>query len=184
MHHFCHNNHTWIAIPNGLIMCDLLHCLRIFIRTYFHPGRFEHNEGRASKWLVGYISHRCQPSRIRRDSPAFSSDVPRPAKWDKCPAFLENCIIFFVADYFTCLPCNATKWRTFNKSRSILRTPTNAVYISRAAAVINDCLLYLFNVSREILHTRWIVHALSLLWILNACSTIIAWFAIFDCCLD
>ena len=25
-------------------------------------------------------SHRCQPSRIRRDSPAFSSDVPRPAK--------------------------------------------------------------------------------------------------------
>ena len=24
--------------------------------------------------------HRCQPSRIRRDSPAFSSDVPRPAK--------------------------------------------------------------------------------------------------------
>ena len=43
--------------------------------------------------------HRCQPSRIRRDSPAFSSDVPRPVKWDKCPAFLEICIIFsFVAD--------------------------------------------------------------------------------------
>ena len=26
------------------------------------------------------VVHRCQPSRIRRDSPAFSSDVPRPAK--------------------------------------------------------------------------------------------------------
>ena len=37
---------------------------------------------------VRRVTHRCQPSRIRRDSPAFSSDVPRPAKWDKCPAFL------------------------------------------------------------------------------------------------
>ena len=73
-------------------------------------------------------THRCQPSRIRRDSPAFSSDVPRPAKWDRCPAFLENCIIiFFVADYFTFLPCNATKWRTSSKARSILLTPTDAV---------------------------------------------------------
>ena len=85
------------------------------------------------------LLHRCQPSRIRRDSPAFLSDVPRPAKWDRCPAFLENCIIFFAADYFTFLPCNATKWRTSNKARSILRTPTDAVYISRAAAAINDC---------------------------------------------
>ena len=46
----------------------------------------------------------------RRDSPAFSSDVPRPAKCDRCPAFLENgIIIFFVADYATFLPRNATK---------------------------------------------------------------------------
>ena len=61
------------------------------------------------------LEHRCQPSRIRRDSPAFSSDVPRPAKLDRCPAFfLENCIIiFFVADYFTfCLtPPAGSKWR-------------------------------------------------------------------------
>ena len=85
-------------------------------------------------------THRCQPSRIRRDSPAFSSDVPRPAKWDKCPAFLENyIIIFFVADYFTFFPCNATKWRSSIKARSILCTPTDAVYISRLAAVINHC---------------------------------------------
>ena len=92
--------------------------------------------------------HRCQPSRIRRDSPAFSSDVPRPAKWDRCPAFLENCIIiFFAADYLTFWPCNATKWRTSNTVRSILCSPTDAVYISRAAAVINDCLF--FNADRR-----------------------------------
>ena len=56
------------------------------------------------------LTHTCQPSRIRRDSPAFSSDVPPPAKCDRCPAFLENgIIIFFVADYAPCLPRNATK---------------------------------------------------------------------------
>ena len=79
--------------------------------------------------------HRCQPSRIRRDSPAFSSDVPRPAKWDRCPEFLENSIIiFFVADYFTFLPCNATKWRTSNKARSIPLTTSmdrRRLYFSR-----------------------------------------------------
>ena len=54
--------------------------------------------------------HRCQPSRIRRDSPAFSSDVPRSREISRCPAFFENGIIFFfVADYSTCLPRNATK---------------------------------------------------------------------------
>ena len=66
--------------------------------------------------FVGPISlrcmHRCQPSRIRRDSPAFSSDVPRSREISRCPAFFENgIIIFFVADYSmpTCLPRNATK---------------------------------------------------------------------------
>ena len=56
--------------------------------------------------------HRCQLSRIRResDSPAFSSDVPRSREISRCPAFFENGIIFFfVADYSTCLPRNATK---------------------------------------------------------------------------
>ena len=54
--------------------------------------------------------HTCQPSRIRRDSPAFSSDVPRSREISRCPAFFENgIIIFFVADYSTCLPRNATK---------------------------------------------------------------------------
>ena len=44
-------------------------------------------------------SHRCQPSRIRRDSPAFSSDVPRSREISRCPAFFENGIIIFsVAD--------------------------------------------------------------------------------------
>ena len=38
-------------------------------------------------------------------------------------------------------------------------------------------------VSREILHTRWIVHASSLLWITRV-ATIIAWFAIFYWCID
>ena len=45
-------------------------------------------------------SHRCQPFRIRRDSPAFSSDVPRSREISRCPAFFENGIIIFsVADY-------------------------------------------------------------------------------------
>ena len=38
--------------------------------------------------------HTCQPSRIRRDSPAFSSDVPRSREISRCPAFFENGIIF------------------------------------------------------------------------------------------
>ena len=53
-------------------------------------------------------THRCQPSRIRRDSPAFSSDVPRSREISRCPAFFENgIIIFFVADYSTI--CLATQ---------------------------------------------------------------------------
>ena len=100
-------------------------------------GMQQNDTVNANKSWVRVHGHRCQPSRIRRDSPAFSTDVPRPAKWDRCPAFLENCIIFFFsADYFTFLPCNATKWRTSNKARSILCTPTDAVYISRVAAAI------------------------------------------------
>ena len=66
--------------------------------------------------VAGYLirgeaqMHRCQTSRIRRDSPAFSSDVPRSREISRCPAFFENgIIIFFVADYSTCLPRNATK---------------------------------------------------------------------------
>ena len=55
--------------------------------------------------------HRCQPSRIRRDSPAFSSDVPRSREISRCPAFFENgIIIFFVADYSTCLPRKVTNF--------------------------------------------------------------------------
>ena len=65
--------------------------------------------GNAGKPRQGYL-HRYQPSRIRRDSPAFSSDVPRSREISRCPAFFENgIIIFFVADYSTCLPRNATK---------------------------------------------------------------------------
>ena len=60
--------------------------------------------------VLSAVLHRCQPSRIRRDSPAFSSDVPRSREISRCPAFFENSIIiFFVADYSTCLPRNATK---------------------------------------------------------------------------
>ena len=67
--------------------------------------------------------HRCQPSRIRRDSPAFSSDVP----WNETdvPLFRKWFIIFFVADYSTFLPRNATKWRTSNKDRFKICTPTD-----------------------------------------------------------
>ena len=84
----------------------------------------------------GTVPHFHQMSRVPRNE----TDVPRPAKWDRCPAFLENGIIFFfVADYFIFLPCNATKWRSSIKARSILCTPTDAVYISRLAAVINHC---------------------------------------------
>ena len=33
---------------------------------------------------------RCHPSRIARDSSAFCSNVPRPAKPRQCPAFSQN----------------------------------------------------------------------------------------------
>ena len=49
--------------------------------------------------VFGFKFHRCQPSRIRRDSPAFSSDVPQSREISRCPAFFENGIIIFsVAD--------------------------------------------------------------------------------------
>ena len=63
--------------------------------------------GHRSLWRISVhdfvtIGNRCQPSRIRRDSPAFSSDVPRSREISRCPAFFENgIIIFFVADYST-----------------------------------------------------------------------------------
>ena len=68
------------------------------------------NDGSQTDLVRINALHRCHPSRIRRDSPAFSSDGTRPAKSDRCPAFLENGIIIsFVADYSTFLPRNATK---------------------------------------------------------------------------
>ena len=85
---------------------------------------------------VSTVPHSAGQSRIFIRCPA-------PTKWDRCPAFLENGIIFcFVADYFTCLPWNAIKWQTSNKAWFILRTPTDAVYISHAAAVTNDSLFF------------------------------------------
>ena len=39
--------------------------------------------------------HRCQPSRIRRDSPAFSSDVPGPAKSADVPHFSKMVLLCF-----------------------------------------------------------------------------------------
>ena len=53
--------------------------------------------------------HRCQPSRIRRDSPAFSSDVPRPAKSDRCPAFFEIVLLFFRCRLFYMFLCLTTQ---------------------------------------------------------------------------
>ena len=42
-------------------------------------------------WMtLFYVMHRCQPSRIRRDSPAFSSDVPRAREISRCPAGPRN----------------------------------------------------------------------------------------------
>ena len=88
---------------------------------------------------VRRVTHRCQPSRIRM------SRVPRNET--NVPHSYTIALFFFAADYFTFLPCDATKWRTSNKARSILRKPTDAVYISLAAAVINDCLF--FNAARR-----------------------------------
>ena len=76
-------------------------------------------------------SHRCQPSRIRRDSPAFSSDVPRSREISRCPAFFENGIIIF----FRCRldpilhVCLATQQSNelrikIGKDRFRIRTPT------------------------------------------------------------
>ena len=41
-------------------------------------------------FFITSLIHTCQPSRIRRDSPAFSSDVPRSREISRCPAFFEN----------------------------------------------------------------------------------------------
>ena len=77
-------------------------------------------------------SHRCQPSRIRRDSPAFSSDVPRSREISRCPAFFENGIIFFplpIRPYSTQYVCFATQQSDelrikIGKDRLRIRTPT------------------------------------------------------------
>ena len=78
--------------------------------------------------------HRCQPSRIRRDSPAFSSDVPRSREISRCPAFFENgIIIIFVADDSTV--CLATQQSDefrikICKDRFKIRTPTGQLIIN------------------------------------------------------
>ena len=84
----------------------------------------------------GWVTHqsvgnRYQPSRIRRDSPAFSSDVPRSREISRCPAFFENGIIIF----FRCRlnpvlhVCLATQQSDelrikIGKDRFRIRTPT------------------------------------------------------------
>ena len=133
---------SFVPIQLQVYILELLHSHFIKLQPRLDSKR-NRRWRRLETKPVEITTHRCQPSRIRRDSPAFSSDVPRPAKWDRCPAFLENCIIiFFAAIFFTFLPCNAKKWRTSNTVWSILCTPTDAVYISRVAAVINDCFIF------------------------------------------
>ena len=73
-------------------------------------------------------SHRCQPSRIRRDSPAFSSDVSRSREISRCPAFFENGIIIFSVDPILHV-CLATQQSDelrikIGKDRFRIRTPT------------------------------------------------------------
>ena len=84
----------------------------LIITLYYRTGRINYTSLFCGQLFANDTRciHRCQPSRIRRDSPALSSDVPRSREISRCPAFLENGIIFFfVADYSTCLPRNATK---------------------------------------------------------------------------
>ena len=47
--------------------------------------------------------------------------------------------MFCVADYFTFLSWTAIN-KVTNKARFILRTPTDAIYISSVAAITSDCL--------------------------------------------
>ena len=65
-----------------------------------------------NKEMFVYIHciHRCQPSSIRRAVPHFHQMSRVPRNETDVPHFLENgIIIFFVSDYSTCLPGNATK---------------------------------------------------------------------------
>ena len=77
-------------------------------------------------------NHRCQPSRIRRDSPTFASDVPRSREISRYPTFFENGIIIF----FRCRldpilhVCLATQQSdelriNIGKDRFRIRTPTD-----------------------------------------------------------
>ena len=66
--------------------------------------------------------------------PAFGGTVPHfhqmsrgPAKSADVPHFSKMVLLFFplpIRPYSTCLPHNATKWRTSNKDRFRIRTPT------------------------------------------------------------
>ena len=75
--------------------------------------------------------HRCQPSRIRRNSPAFSSDVPSSREISRCPAVFRKWYYYF----FRCRldpilhVCLATQQSDelrikIGKDRFRIRTPT------------------------------------------------------------
>ena len=118
----------------------------VFFFIILGPGSFYTCIGVNRPAFGGTVPHFHQMSR----GPAKSADVPH---FSKMVLFF-----FFVADYSTCLPRNATKWRTSNKDRQrsvqnshadrplIINTlyyrssATDAIYITRAAAVANDCL--------------------------------------------
>ena len=76
-------------------------------------------------------SHRCQPSRIRRDSPAFSSDVPRsPRNQQMSRIFRKLYYYFFRCRLYPILHvCLATQQSDelrikIGKDRFRIRTPT------------------------------------------------------------
>ena len=84
------------------------------------------------------------PNIIGVNRPAFGGTVPHfhqmSREMSRCPAFLYNgIIIFYVADY---LHYALERNKVTNKAWFILRTPTDAVYISRVAAITSDCLFF------------------------------------------
>ena len=93
------------------------------------------------------LDHMCQPSRIRRDSPAFSSDVPRPAKSDRCPAFFENGIILFRCRLFYMFASQS------NKVTNLEQRPVQSSHADRSL-IINTLYYRSMRHMPSILHAR------------------------------
>ena len=72
-----HSMQLAVHTPPLLLLCLLMLCLLLFTPVVVFTHVVVVFTTVVVFTSVVVFTHRCQPSRIRRDSPAFSSDVPR-----------------------------------------------------------------------------------------------------------